>query len=104
MLRYKLHTLLILLALAVMACLMIVAYQSSRALRGSHTLVMGKIVTRAVEQYVSQHGNWPKSWSDLEGFAGEPITKSMKEAVIVDFDAELDHLAHQSSDDLFHRQ
>lgn len=83
-----------------------VSWASIRALRTSHTLVMGRIATRLTTQYVAEHqGRWPQSWADLDEVhdrspavqlePGHPISNTLRTVVVIDFTANPAELARQ---------
>ena len=61
-------------------------------------------VLRLVEDYVTEHGAWPKSWNDLEQVKrSEPWdwpanSQDMQRRIAVDFNVTVNELARQSVD------
>jgi len=103
MFRYRLRTLLIVLALVLVGSVLVVSYQAQRALVASHTLVMGKVTTSLVRDYVRQHNRWPRNWDDLRSV--QPPAESAKfidtaqTRIVIDFTVTLQDLKTLSTEE-----
>jgi hypothetical protein len=106
MLRNKLRTLLIVLAVVVVGSILVISYQAYRSLVASHTAVMGKVTTDLVRDYVRQHQRWPQSWDDLRSIQpSAPFAQSgrfidtAQTRVVIDFTVTLQDLKTVSAED-----
>lgn len=77
------------------------AYQGQQALIHSHTLAMGRFATGMVQDFVETHdGRWPRSWEELAKNQNPPqISPSLRQRVIIDFDADPAALARQRNEE-----
>lgn len=78
------------------------AYQAQQSLVRSHKLVLGRVVTGMVREYVEKNqGKWPRSWHDVatidpgEPFNGPRSVETMQSRVTIDFEADPTKLAQQ---------
>jgi hypothetical protein len=99
MFRSKFRALGIVLAVVLVASVLVVSYQARRALVASHTMVMGKVTTQLVRDYVMQHHRWPQSWDDLRSIQVPPpfnqsghFIDTAQTRVVIDFTVTLQDL------------
>jgi hypothetical protein len=81
------------------------AYRGQQDLVRSHQMVMGRVATEMVTEYVEEHeGEWPRSWHDVATIDPGPpfnepgrksIVETMQSRLIIDFQADPATLAQQ---------
>jgi hypothetical protein len=95
--------------LTVVAALVIGVWHVCRVIYRVHSVESDYISTLfildLVEDYVTKHREWPRSWHDLEQVKRKDEwewpeeSQSIRQRVTIDFDASIDELAKQSADE-----